>query len=309
MKFSPEEDGDVLAVGFIGVGAMGSPMARHALAIGPVTVFDVDTARLDALAMLGAHVARSPREVAERADVLVVMVATPVQLDTVLFGEDGAEPELRAGQTLIVMASVGVEAVRAVAARLEGRGLHIVDAPVTGGVARAETAELTILAGGSEAAIAAAQPVLQAMSKTVAHCGPAVGDGQAVKLVNQLLCSVHLAAAAEALAFAESLGLDPEVVLGAIQHGAASSFMLSDRGPRMLAVDEPPVLSAIDIFVKDTSLVLDAAREAASLVPLAEVAAERFGRARERGWGRRDDSKLIDLYLTAENSRRPVPTP
>jgi 3-hydroxyisobutyrate dehydrogenase-like beta-hydroxyacid dehydrogenase len=174
--------------------------------------------------------------------------------------------------------------------------VQIVDAPVTGGVARAETAELTVLAAGEEAAIEAARATLATMSAKIAVCGPAVGDGQAVKLVNQLLCSVHLAAAAEALSFAGTLGLEPATVLRAIETGAASSFMLSDRGPRMLAEHEPPVLSAIDIFVKDTSLVLDAARAVDAPVPFASLAASRFTAAHERGWGRRDDSTLIDLY-------------
>lgn len=274
-------------------------MARHVLATGPVVVYDVDASRLETLSTLGATIADSPRQVAESAQTVVIMVATPAQLDTVLFGENGAAQALRSGQSLIVMASVGVAAVRNMAEQLSGRGVLIVDAPVTGGVARAESGELTILAGGHPDAIEAARPVLLLMSKTIAHCGDAIGDGQAVKLVNQLLCSVHLAAAAEALAFAEALGLDPRVVLDAIQHGAASSFMLSDRGPRMLADEEPPVLSAIDIFVKDTSLVLDAAGGVQAPVPLTQLVGDRFRDAQQRGWGRRDDSKLIELYAPA----------
>jgi len=195
------------------------------------------------------------------------------------------------------MASVGADAVRTAQARLRGSGVLLVDAPVTGGVARAETGELTVLAGAPAQALAAAAPVLNLMASRVVACGPNPGDGQSVKLVNQLLCSVHLAAAAEALGFAAALGLDPAVVLETIEHGAAASFMLSDRGPRMLGAGEPPVRSAVDIFVKDSSLVLQAARAVAARVPMAERAAERFALARASGWDRRDDSTVIDLYL------------
>ncbi|WP_420112017.1 NAD(P)-dependent oxidoreductase [Pseudactinotalea sp.] len=288
------------AVGFVGVGAMGAPMARNVLRARPVVVYDVDAVRTAELATLGAEVASSLDDVARAAKIVVVMVATPAQLRDVLVSSDGAA-SLGTGHTVVVMSSVGVDAVTSIAEDLRGRGVGVVDAPVTGGVARARSAELTVLAGAATEDLARVQPVLDLMSQRVAVCGDKVGDGQAVKLVNQLLCSVHLAAAAEALAFSRALGLDPAVVLGAVESGAAASFMLSDRGPRMLAADEPDVLSAIDIFVKDTSLVLDAAQHAEAHVPLAGLTSERFIEARERGWGRRDDSRLIDLYGTTPN--------
>jgi 3-hydroxyisobutyrate dehydrogenase-like beta-hydroxyacid dehydrogenase len=289
-----------MKVGFIGVGAMGLPMARNVLGRAEVVAHDLDPQRVQSLARMGAEIAVSAREVAERSDVVIVMVATPAQLDSVLFGSGGAGDALRSGQAVIIMSSVGVAALRDVERHLAPRGALVVDAPVTGGVARADTAELTVFAGAAEDAFAVVEPVLRMMASRVARCGPNVGDGQAVKLVNQLLCSVHLAAAAEALAFASALGLDPRSVLAAVEHGAASSFMLSDRGPRMLAADEPPARSAVDIFVKDSSLVLQAAHEVAAHVPLVERAAEQFARARSRGWGRRDDSTVIGLYAGAQ---------
>jgi 3-hydroxyisobutyrate dehydrogenase len=290
-------------VGFIGVGAMGQPMALNVLAVGtPVIVFDIDERRTSALADQGAQVAASPQEVAQKARIVVVMVATPAQLQSALFDERGAASALEAGHVLVIASSVGIAAAKAVETALAGRGVHIVDAPVTGGVARATTGELTILAGGAPEAIAAARDVLEAMSGRIAVCGASVGDGQAVKVVNQLLCSVHLAAAAEALALASALGLDPAAVLAAVETGAAGSFMLSDRGPRMLADTEPPVLSAIDIFVKDTSLVVAAAHETGAALPLAELTATRFADAQRLGWGRRDDSAIIHLYESAPRS-------
>ncbi|WP_010205301.1 NAD(P)-dependent oxidoreductase [Salinibacterium sp. PAMC 21357] len=286
------------SVGFIGVGAMGLPMARNVLRDRPVVLYDVDAERMSELANLGAVVASSPEHVARLAATVVVMVATPAQLHAVLFGPGGAASALTAEHTLIITSSVGIGAIKDVETALAGHGVGIIDAPVTGGVARATTGDLTILAGGSPELLERARPVLEAMSGRIAICGDAVGDGQAVKLVNQLLCSVHLAAAAEALAFARALGLDPAAVLDAVETGAAGSFMLSDRGPRMVSVDDPPVLSAVDIFVKDTELVLTAARAAGLDVPFAELTATRFLAARERGWGRRDDATIIELYTT-----------
>lgn len=285
------------SVGFVGVGAMGLPMAQNVMGGGlRVVAYDPDEERLLALAAAGARVVASPMQAAAEADLLVVMVATPEQLQQALFGPDGAAGGLQAGGPLVIMSSVGVDAVQDVERRLAGSGVPIIDAPVTGGVARAVTAELTVLAGCSTEALDAARPVLSTLAGTIAHCGPNVGDGQAVKLVNQLLCSVHLVVAAEALGFAEALGLQPEMVLRIIEHGAASSFMLSDRGPRMLSPTEPAVLSAIDIFVKDSSLVSAAAASVGADAPLLNRAAEAFREARANGWGRRDDSKIIDLF-------------
>ena len=161
-----------------------------------------------------------------------------------------------------------------------------------------------ILVGADPADLETARPVLTQMGARVVLCGERVGDGQAVKLVNQLLCSVHLVAAGEALAFARRLGLDPARVLATIETGAASSFMLSDRGPRMLAA-EAPVLSAIDIFVKDSGLVLAAAREAGAATPLTEAAHRMFTAAADRGLGREDDSRVIRLYEGATAEPRP----
>lgn len=282
-----------MIVGFIGVGAMGQPMAEHVLANHDVVVFDLDTDRLSGLEASGATLATSARDVAERSDVIIVMVATPDQVQTVLFAPGGAAEGLSDSTAVVIMSSVGMACVLDVQARLAPRGIRVIDAPVTGGVVRALTAELTILVGATDEALDRVRPVLELMGSTIAHCGPAVGDGQAVKLVNQLLCAVHLAAAAEALNFAKALGLDPARVLATIEGGAAASFMLSDRGPRMLSEGEPPVLSSIDIFVKDSTLVREAARAVGASVPLATQASLRFDAARRAGFGAADDSSVI----------------
>ena len=137
--------------------------------------------------------------------------------------------------------------------------------------------------------------VLDALGSSVVHCGERPGDGQAVKLVNQLLCGVHIAAAAEALAYAEALGLDPATVHDTIRHGAAASFMLDDRGSRMLAREFAEVRSALDIFVKDMGLVVEAGAANDARTPLAEAARRLYEEGSEKGLGREDDSGVIRL--------------
>ncbi|MFF2486111.1 NAD(P)-dependent oxidoreductase [Microbacterium sp. NPDC058062] len=287
-----------MRVAFIGVGAIGSPMARRLLPAFDVAVYDPDAARVRELESLGAYAAASAADASRGADATIVMVASPAQLETALFGADGVATGADEGSTIIIMSSVGVDSVVDAGDQLIARGLRVVDAPVTGGVARATTGELTILLGGTPHDIENVEPILQSLGTKLASCGTRPGDGQSVKLVNQLLCATHLVAAAEALSLAAGLGLDPEQVLSIVETGAAGSFMLSDRGPRMLS-DDAPVLSAIDIFVKDADLVADAARDRGIPTPLLNAAQDRFHAARESGLGRDDDSSVIRMYRSS----------
>jgi 3-hydroxyisobutyrate dehydrogenase-like beta-hydroxyacid dehydrogenase len=203
---------------FVGLGSMGSPMAKRLVGAGfELKVFDVLDERTHPLIELGAVSAASLIEAADGTEALVLMVANAEQAEGVLFGEGGAAEALPEGAAVVVMSTIGPEAVRELADALAERDVRTVDAPVSGGVARAEKGELLILAGGPENLFEKLRPVLGAMGSSVVHCGPRVGDGQAVKLVNQLLCGVHIAAAAEALAYAEALGLDPRFVFEAIR--------------------------------------------------------------------------------------------
>jgi 3-hydroxyisobutyrate dehydrogenase len=284
-----------LSVGFLGLGAMGAPMALTLARAGfPVRGFDVSprAAELvgDALELLA-----DPREAAAGADVVVVMVATGAQLHDVLFGERGIAGSLGADTVLLVMATVGPQAVESCAQGLEGRGVRIVDAPVSGGTARAATGDLLVMVGGAEEDVAAVRPLLDAMAGNAPVVGPRVGDGQRFKVVNQLLCGVHIAVAGEALALADSMGLDPAQCLEVLSTGAATSFMFEDRGPRMLQGDQAEVRSALDIFVKDMGLVTDAARAVEQPVPLASAAEQLYVRGRREGHGRHDDSVVFDI--------------
>lgn len=285
-----------LRLGWVGLGAMGGPMARVAVEAGfEVTGFDVAADAVATLAAAGGRIAGSPAEAAQTADVLVLMVATPGQAETVLFGDGGAASVLRPGAIVLVMATVGDTAVRSWAERLADSDIAVVDAPVSGGVERAAAGELLVMVAGSEAEVARVRPLLDALAASAPVVGAASGDGQRMKLVNQLLCGVHIVAAAEALSFAEALGLDPRAAWEVVKRGAAGSFMLDDRGARMLD-EAPPVRSAVDIFVKDMGLVVEAAESVAHEPVLARVARAVFGTARDRGLGRRDDSAVIEIY-------------
>jgi 3-hydroxyisobutyrate dehydrogenase-like beta-hydroxyacid dehydrogenase len=283
---------ETMKVTFIGVGAIGLPMALQVQRAGhEVTGVDVsDTvianAKSSGIATVSNYVD------APAADLVVVMVATPDQLAG-LVGRV-TEDSVR-GQLWVIMSTVGPQSVREQGEALQQAGARVVDAPVTGGVARARTGELVIFAAGAPSDVASATPVLEAMG-IVRVTGRKLGDGQSIKVVNQHLCSVHIAAAAEALSLARSLGLDPATVLRLVEKGAAGSWMLSDRGPRMVAGTDVEVTSAINIFVKDSGLVASAGEACGAQLPLLAIAHERFCRAADAGLGLRDDSRVIETW-------------
>jgi 3-hydroxyisobutyrate dehydrogenase len=281
-----------MRIGWLGLGAMGGPMAACLARAGhSVSAYDVVPGRAPG----GVTEAASIADAVAGADVVAVMVATPEQLEHVFFTEKGAASTLADGQIVVVMSTVGPEAVVAAASRLAAAGVAVVDAPVSGGVARAGQGDLLILVSGEAPAVAGAQPLLDALARSAPVVGPSPGDGQRMKLVNQLLCGVHIAAAGEALAFAESMGLDPEQCWKVLREGAAASFMFDDRGARMVAGDFDDVRSALDIFVKDMGLVTGAAGETGAVVPLASAARELYQRGHDEGLGRRDDSVVIEV--------------
>jgi 3-hydroxyisobutyrate dehydrogenase len=295
-------------VGWVGLGAMGSPMAGCLAAAGhQVVAYDLDPTRAPAIA--GPNLAGAPsiRDAAAGAGVLAIMVATPAQAEAVLFGADGAAPALAAGAVVLIMATVGPAAVAGWASRLATREVAVVDAPVSGGVARAGSGDLLIMVGGAEPAVQRCRPVLDALAARAPVVGPAPGDGQRVKLVNQLLCGLHIAVAGEALAFAEAIGLDPAMCLEVVRHGAATSFMLEDRGERMTTEAFEPARSALDIFVKDMGLVVDAARDASFPVPLAAAAEQLYLAGRRAGLGSRDDSSVIRVQQGRAAAEPPTP--
>ena len=223
------------------------------------------------------------------------MVATPDQVEEVLFGDEPASAALAPGAVVLVMATVGPDAVVGWADRLAAEGIQLVDAPVSGGVARAADGDLLIMVSGEEEPVRRVRPLLDAMASSAPVVGAHPGDGQKVKLVNQMLCGVHIAVAGEALAFAEAMGLDAGACWEVLRDGAAASFMLDDRGARMVDGTFEEVRSALDIFVKDMGLVTDAAQTSGFQAPLAAAAHRFYLAGRDAGLGRLDDSSVINV--------------
>jgi len=284
-----------MRVGWLGLGAMGAPMAGCLARAGyAVVAYDVVPGRAATLAAGGVQAAESVTGAVRDAELVAIMVATPDQVDEVLFGPGGAAAALAPGTVVMIMATVGPEVVAEVAARLGG-GVAVVDAPVSGGVRRAAAGDLLIMVSGADDAVGRARPLLDALARSAPVVGPAPGDGQRMKLVNQLLCGVHIAAAAEALAFAESLGLDPGSCWRVLRDGAAASFMFEDRGARMAGGEFEPPRSALDIFVKDMGLVSAAAEHTGAAAPLTAVTRRLYQEGHERGLGRMDDAALIEV--------------
>ena len=290
-------------IGFIGLGAMGRQMARNLVQRGfNVHGFDLNPAAVDYLKQAGGAVAASAAKATTDADAIVLMVVNAAQAESILF-DDGALAAASEGAVVCLMATCPPKTVEKLSARVQALRYRFVDAPVSGGTVGAEAASLTIMAAGEIGAFAAVHPLLEAMGSRVMHVGDKPGQGAVVKTINQLLCGVHIAAAAEALAFAEKMGVDGAAVLGIMQDTAAASWMLRNRGPRMLQA-EPEVTSAVDIFVKDLGIVLEAGRESCAALPLAALSHQLFLSVSGRGDGAADDSQVIRAYH-ALNGQQP----
>ncbi len=288
-------DAPISTIAFVGLGAMGAPMAENLVKRQfRVRGFDMREAARAALAAAGGQAAASAKEAAEGADALVLMVVNAAQARAVLF-ESGALDVLAPKATVILMATCPPGEAEAIAAQVVATGRQLVDAPVSGGVNGARNATLTIMAGADPESFARAKPVLDALGDKVFHVGEKPGQGATVKTVNQLLCGVHIAVAAEALSLAEKAGIDGRLLFEIMGGSAASSWMLKDRGPRMHERD-PAVASAVDIFVKDLGIVLDAGRAAKAALPLAAAAHQMFLAASGLGHGGRDDSQVVRSY-------------
>ena len=211
---------------------------------------------------------------------------------------------MRRGTVFVSSATMDPAIARQLAARLEDMGVHYLDAPISGGQARAAKGELTIMASGSPTAFAAARPALEAMATKVYELGNSAGAGAAFKMINQLLAGVHIAAACEAIAFAAKQGLDLDKVYEVITASAGNSWMFENRIPHVLAGDYSP-LSAIDIFVKDLGIIQDMARAERYPVPLSAAALQMYLAASGAGMGRDDDASLARLYAQLSGATLP----
>ncbi len=292
-------------VAVIGLGAMGLPITQRLAGTLSVVAFDVAPDRMLAAAGAGARVTATAADAGRGSGVVLIAVRTLAQARDVLFGPGGAAAALRPGSVVALTSTVGMAGARELADRLGEYGTELLDMPVSGGPARARRGDLLVMISGSDYAVSTAQPVIDLLASTVARIGTLPGDGQAMKTVNQLLCGVHIAAAAEALALARALGLDPAASLEVLRAGAASSFMLADRGPRIteaLAGQVPEVLSRADIFVKDMGIVLDASTTLGLALPVAGAAHQLYLLAQAAGLGAADDSQIATLLAARSAS-------
>ena len=229
---------------------------------------------------------------------VLLAVRNHAQLTEVLFGEAGVADRMKDGAAILLISTVGVAAVEETAALLAEMGIALIDAPVSGGPVRAGEGDLLVTVGAEPAVVDRYRDVLEAMAGNLVIVGGNPGKGQALKTVNQLLCGVHIAAAGEALALAGELGLDQKATLDALMSGAAASFMLGDRGERMLDAyteEGAEVKSRIDIFVKDMGIVTAAAKSAGIAVPVAASAEQQYLQAFARGMAAQDDSSIITI--------------
>ena len=290
----------------IGLGSMGYGMAASLLRAGfAVSGFDVAPGPMARLQAEGGSAAGSPAEAVRGADVVVSVVVNAAQTEAVLFGPDGVADAMPDGAVFISSATMDPEVARRLAAALEARGRLYLDAPISGGAARAAKGELTVLASGRPEAFSKARPALDAMAAKVYELGDAAGTGAAFKMINQLLAGVHIAAACEAMTFAAKQNLDLAKVYEVITASAGNSWMFENRMPHVLAGDYKP-LSAVEIFVKDLGIIQDMARSARYPVPLAAAALQMYLAASGAGMGRDDDSSLARLYAQLSGTTLPA---
>jgi len=285
-----------LRVAVTGLGSMGLGMAATLVRAGAtVTGFDPGEARRRAFSELGGDIATSAAAATAMADIVVSVVVNADQTEALLFGPDGIASRMAEDGVFVSCATVAPARARAMAQKLEATGRHYLDAPISGGAERAADGSLTVMASGSAAAFERASPVLDTLAGKVYRLGDTAGQGAAFKMVNQLLAGIHIAAAAEAIAFAANEGLDLKKVYEVITASAGNSWMFENRVPHMIDGDYTP-RSAVDIFVKDLGIVLDMGRASAFPVPLSSAALQLFVMTSAAGMGRDDDASVARLY-------------
>jgi len=283
-------------VGVIGLGAMGAGMAASLRRAGhAVHVCDAREEVARAFAAQGGTFCAAPSDVARACRIVISVVVNARQTEQVLFGEHGLAQALAPGSVFVMCSTVDPQWTVATEARLESMGLLYLDAPISGGAARAAKGEITMMTSGKPAAYAACSNVLESMAAKVYRLGDRAGPGSTVKIVNQLLAGVHIAAAAEAMALGIRAGVEPKDIYEVITHSAGNSWMFENRMAHVLAGDYTP-LSAVDIFVKDLGIVLDTARSSSFPLPLASTAHQMFMQASSSGHGKEDDAAVIKIF-------------
>ncbi|MGA0611914.1 L-threonate dehydrogenase [Caldimonas sp. KR1-144] len=285
-----------IKVGVIGLGAMGRGMAASLRRAGyAVHVCDVRAEAAQAFAAEGGIACATPAELAAACEIVISVVVNAAQTEQVLFGEQGAAAAMKPGSLFVMCSTVDPNWSVQLEERLAERGLLYLDAPISGGAAKAASGQMTMMTAGRPEAYAKAGGTLEAMAAKVYRLGDRAGNGSKVKIINQLLAGVHIAAAAEAMALGLREGVDAADLYEVITHSAGNSWMFENRMAHVLAGDYTP-LSAVDIFVKDLGLVLDTARASKFPLPLSATAHQMFMQASTAGFAKQDDSAVIKIF-------------
>jgi 3-hydroxyisobutyrate dehydrogenase-like beta-hydroxyacid dehydrogenase len=286
---------------------MGFGMAESALKAGfKVYGFDPNSNAVQRFTALGGDAA-SPSAVAQTLDVVVVVVVNAAQTQSVLFGDAGIVSHLKPGATVISCATVPPTFAKDMETQCNSHGVNYLDSPISGGSVKAASGQLTIMASGKPEAFAHSKPVLDALAEKVFELGTEAGPGSAMKVVNQLLAGVHIAAAAEAITFGISQGIEASQCVEVISQCAGTSWMFENRGPHIAQGDYTPH-SSVEIFVKDLGIVSDIARQSRFAAPIAATALQQFVAASGMGHGGEDDSAVAKVYAQQANLELPEGT-
>lgn len=279
-------------VGFVGLGIMGQGMAHNLLKAGfELTVWNRTASKMDSLVEAGAKAGQNPADVAAKSDLVVVCVSDTPDVEAVVLGENGVIEGVKSGSLVIDCSTISPTVTRTIAQTLAKRDVAMLDAPISGGSEGAVKGTLSIMVGGKAEDFERARPVFEAMGKKITHVGDN-GAGQTVKLVNQILVVGHALAMSEALLFAQAGGVDLQKALTAVEAGAAGSWMLSNRGPQILARDWRPGFT-IDLQQKDVRLVLGAADDLGVPVPATSLVFNFYRTLQARGLGSEGNHALI----------------
>ncbi len=283
-------------VGLIGLGAMGAGMATSLRRAGfALHVFDLRSVVTSAFVRDGGTAHSSAASLAGACDVVISVVVNAAQTDALLFGDGAVATSMKPGAVFVMCSTVDPNVSIGYESRLAERGLLYLDAPISGGAAKAANAQMTMMTAGRPEAYAKCAGALDAMAAKVYKLGDKAGAGSKVKIINQLLAGVHIAAAAEAMALGLREGVDAAALYEVITHSAGNSWMFENRMAHVLAGDYTP-LSTVDIFVKDLGLVLDTARASKFPLPLASTAHQMFMQASTAGYAKEDDSAVIKIF-------------
>jgi 3-hydroxyisobutyrate dehydrogenase-like beta-hydroxyacid dehydrogenase len=291
----------MLNLGFIGLGAMGMPMAGRLRDAGyPLAIHARRAAVMQPLVARGARACASAREVAAASDVVFVMVTDSRDVEAVVLGGDGLVHGTRAGAVVIVMSTISPVTVRQLAAEMKQRGVELLDAPVSGGVIGAEAGTLSIMVGGEEAAFTRCKPLLDVLGKTIVHVGPS-GAGEAAKACTQICIVVNHLGVAEAMLLGAKLGLDLEKLKQVLQGGFAASRILEVQAPKMIARTFAPETGKIEsrLHHKDINIVLDLARDLGLSLPASALAAEIWTRLQQAGGAHEDSAAVLTILEQA----------